>query len=108
MTVEVLPRALLESFIAMLQHDSEAMARWHDEADAAPLRRVAAALQSLLEDPANVWASVADCARLLDKSEETIRRWCRNGTAPFRFHKREDGQYEIWLPDLLKTKGDNW
>lgn len=103
----MLPRALLESFVAMLHEHSDVMARWHHEAGAAPLRQVAADLQSLLDNPANVWASVAECARILNKSEETIRRWCRKNTAPFRFHKRDDGQYEIWLPDLLNGKGDN-
>jgi len=107
MKAEVLPKALLESYVATLHEQSEVLAHWHGEECARPLRRFASELQALLDNPVHIWVSVAEAARIRGKSEETIRRWCRQGRAPFRCHKREDGQYEIWLPDLLNGKGDN-
>ena len=109
MKAEVFPKSLLERFVATLHEHTAIMARWRGDDDVAPLRQVASELQALLDNPVHVWVSTAEAARIHRKSEETIRRWCREGRAPFRFCKREDGQYEIWLPDLLggNGKGDD-
>jgi hypothetical protein len=97
---EVVPRSLLESFIDSLSRDAETVSRRRGEAEAMPLRSIIHDLRNLVDDPQNIWVGVTDASRRLRKSEETIRRWCRQGTAPFRFHKTSTGEYEIWLPDL--------
>lgn len=45
------------------------------------------------------WVNTSDAARIRGVSEETIRRYCRTGSADFRF-TQEDGKYLIWLQDL--------
>ena len=100
MNQETIPRSLLESFILTVRRDLASASRWLEPASVVPAEKILAELEAILTDPQHRWISVADAARVTSKSEETIRRWCRNKTAPFRFRKRNSGEYEIWLPDL--------
>lgn len=104
MSDATLPKLLIVQFLQQLEADACAMERWEAESAYRTLRSVSRALRDLLEHPAHCWVSVADAARILRRSEETIRRWCRSGTAPFRYERDDQGHYMIWLADLRKTE----
>lgn len=44
--------------------------------------------------------TVQECAQRVRRSEETVRRWIRNGKLPA---VQQDGQYVIEEEDLLQT-----
>lgn len=100
MCEDAIPKSLVRQFIDGVRQDLACAGRWLDPTHLLPAEKIVASLQTMLEDPVHRWVDVADAARLIGKSQETVRRQCRTDTAPFRFVKEASGRYAIWLPDL--------
>ena len=100
MSDTTIPTLLLEQFITELEQAATATEKWLATDASFVLRKVSRELRGLLSNPIHQWVSVADAARLLQRSEETIRRWCRTGATDFTFRNDAQGRYWIWLPDL--------
>jgi len=95
-----IPKSLLEQLLSELEQAATIAAQWQGPAAAAPLFRLVGHIRAVLENPVHQWISTKDAARILGKSEETVRRRCRANTTDFRFRRLENGRYEVWLADL--------
>ncbi len=106
--IDLLPDAPFRQLIdrVALAHPEQfpgAVERWQGQAAATPLQHVVAQIRAVLNDPVHQWVSIREAGRILGKSEETIRRWCRQDRGEFRFRQIEQsGRYEIWLADLTR------
>lgn len=99
--IPVFPEPILRDFVSRLEKEAATVEKWSGPGGALVLRKVAGELQALLDNPVHRWLTVRETAQLLHKSEETIRRWCRLGTAPFQFRQDEDsGEYQIWMASV--------
>lgn len=95
------PEPLLRDFVSRLERDAAAMEHWLGGPSAVSLRKVAAELTAMLDNPVHRWITVKEAAIIMKKSEETIRRWCRLGTAPFEFRQdQKSDEYAIWLASV--------
>ena len=102
---DLIPASLIYELVSELNWGAEAARRWGGDQAGLTLARVSDYLRAVLENPLHCWVTTSEAARVLGKSEETIRRWCRQNTTLFRFRRDElSGRYEVWLADLHKTE----
>ena len=102
---ELIPASLIYELANELSSGAQVARRWGGDHAGVTLSLVSNYLRAVLDNPVHCWVSTAEAARALGKSEETIRRWCRQNTSPFRFRRDEQsGRYEVWLADITKTE----
>lgn len=94
-----IPTSIIMSLVEKLEAQADSDERYHGADCARPIKEVARDLRARITGATCQWVNTSDAARIKGVSEESIRRWCRDGTADFEFTK-ENGKYWIWLPDL--------